>query len=121
MGCIEIHPWNSRVNDYDQCDKVDVLETEECGLNYPDFIVFDLDPYINIDNENESKEPAYSLEAFRTTVKIALGLEGIFDELNIKSFVKTSGKTVAYIRASNQHVHIQANEGICQSNISNPE
>ncbi|CAN5853748.1 DNA ligase D [soil metagenome] len=97
LGCIEIHPWISRVNDYDQCSKVDVIETEECGLNYPDFIVFDLDPYLNIDNENESKEPPYSLSAFRTTVEIALGLEGIFDDLNIKSYVKTSGKTGLHI------------------------
>ena len=97
LGCIEMHPWNSRVNDYDQCNKMDVIETEECGLNYPDFIVFDLDPYININNENESKEPAYSLTAFRTTVETALDLEGIFDELNIKSYVKTSGKTGLHI------------------------
>ena len=97
LGCIEIHPWNSRVNDYDHCNKMDLIETEECGLNYPDFIVFDLDPYINIDNKNESKEPAYSLAAFRTTVEIALGLEDIFDELNIKSYVKTSGKTGLHI------------------------
>ncbi len=97
LGCIEIHPWNSRVNDYDQCNKMGLIETEECGLNYPDFIVFDLDPYINIHNENESKEPAYSLAAFRTTVDIALRLEGIFKELNIKSYVKTSGKTGLHI------------------------
>jgi bifunctional non-homologous end joining protein LigD len=76
---------------------MDVIETEECGLNYPDFIVFDLDPYINIDNEHESKEPAYSLGAFRATVDIALSLQGIFDELNIKSYVKTSGKTGLHI------------------------
>jgi bifunctional non-homologous end joining protein LigD len=97
LGCIEIHPWNSRVNDYYQCNKVDVIKTEECGLNYPDFIVYDLDPYINIDNENESKEPAYSLTAFRMTVEIALGLKVIFDELNISSYVKTSGKTGLHI------------------------
>jgi len=38
LGCIEIHPWNSRVNGYDQCNRIDLIETEECGLNYPDFI-----------------------------------------------------------------------------------
>lgn len=97
LGCIEIHPWNSRVNDYSKCDKMDIIETEECGLNYPDFIVFDLDPYINIDNENESKEPLYSLKAFRETVGIAYSLKDIFDELNLKSFVKTSGKTGLHI------------------------
>ena len=70
LGCIEIHPWNSRVNDYDQCNKMDLIETEECGLNYPDFIVFDLDPYININNKNESKEPAYSLRLLERQWKL---------------------------------------------------
>ena len=54
-----------------------LIETEECGLNYPDFIVFDLDPYTNIDNENESKEPSYSFAAFRETVEIANSLKDI--------------------------------------------
>ena len=97
LGCIEIHPWNSRINDYSKCNKIDLIETEDCGLNYPDFIVFDLDPYINIDSENKSKEPAYSLKAFRETVKIAYSLKDIFDDLNLKSFVKTSGKTGLHI------------------------
>jgi bifunctional non-homologous end joining protein LigD len=97
LGCIEIHPWNSRVNDYSQCNKIDKIETQECGLNYPDFIVFDLDPYINIDNENSSKEPIYSLKAFKQTVEVAYSLRDIFDELNIRSFVKTSGKTGLHI------------------------
>jgi len=112
LGCIEIHPWNSRVNNYDQCNKMDVIETEECGLNYPDFIVFDLDPYINVDNENESKEPAYSVQAFRATVDIALSLQGIFDELNIKSYLKTSGKTGLHIFVPiiNKYTHKQTRE-----------
>jgi bifunctional non-homologous end joining protein LigD len=99
LGCIEIHPWNSRVNDYSGCNKIDLLETKECGLNYPDFIVFDLDPYINVDNDekNSLKEPAYSLKAFKDTVEIAYGLRDIFDELNFESYVKTSGKTGLHI------------------------
>jgi len=97
LGCIEIHPWNSRVNDYSGCNKIDLLETKECGLNYPDFIVFDLDPYINVDNEDSLKEPAYSLKAFKETVEIGYGLKEIFDELNFKSYVKTSGKTGLHI------------------------
>jgi bifunctional non-homologous end joining protein LigD len=97
LGCIEIHPWNSRVNNYSQCKSMDTIESQECGLNYPDFIVFDLDPYINVDNENSSKEPAYSLEAFKQTVQVAYSLRDIFDALNIRSFVKTSGKTGLHI------------------------
>ena len=97
LGCIEIHPWNSRVNDYSQCNRKDIIEKKQCGLNYPDFIVFDLDPYINIVDGNGSKEPGYSLKAFRATVEIAHSLRDIFDELNFKSYVKTSGKTGLHI------------------------
>lgn len=112
LGCIEIHPWNSRVNDYNECNKMDLLETKECGLNYPDFIVFDLDPYLNVDDENSSKEPAYGLEAFKETVEIAYGLKDIFDGLNFKSYVKTSGKTGLHIFLPiiNLYSHKQARE-----------
>ncbi len=97
LGCIEIHPWNSRVFDYDQCDNVNNVENDKCGLNYPDFIIFDLDPYINIDTQDESKEPLYNLESFKATVEIAYSLKRIFEDLKIKSFVKTSGKTGLHI------------------------
>ena len=91
---------------------MDLLETKECGLNYPDFIVFDLDPYLNVDDENSSKEPAYGLEAFKETVEIAYGLKDIFDGLNFKSYVKTSGKTGLHIFLPiiNLYSHKQARE-----------
>jgi bifunctional non-homologous end joining protein LigD len=42
----EMHPWYSRrVNNFDSC-KENALNEEKCELNRPDFIVFDLDPYI---------------------------------------------------------------------------
>ena len=47
LGCIEMHPWYSRIDNFDSCkQKEDILDKKKCRLNFPDFIVFDLDPYI---------------------------------------------------------------------------
>ena len=100
LGCIEIHPWYSRVVDYEACLKDSTaLDEENCGLNHPDFIVFDLDPYIYSGLETSaSQEPEYNRKAFMKTVEVAQLLKSeIFDKLNIKSYIKTSGKTGIHI------------------------
>ncbi|MGE3859260.1 MAG: DNA ligase D [Nitrososphaeraceae archaeon] len=101
LGCIEMHPWYSRIKDFDACKKRnDILFDEKCGLNFPDFIVFDLDPYIYSGKEitgQQQEEPEYNFKAFQATVDVAYKLKELFDELNIESFVKTSGKTGLHI------------------------
>ena len=100
LGCIEIHPWYSRVIDYEACLKdSDALDEKYCGINDPDFVVFDLDPYIYSGLETDNRqEPGYNPEAFMKTVDIAQLLRSeIFDKLRIKSFAKTSGKTGIHI------------------------
>ncbi len=66
-------------------------------MNYPDFIVFDLNPYIYSGNETKYQEPEYNLKAFKATVEVAYCLKDILDKININSFVKTSGKTGLHI------------------------
>lgn len=100
LGCIEIHPWYSRVVDYEACLKDSTaLDEENCGLNRPDFVVFDLDPYIYSGLEtSKEQEPEYSPAAFMKTVEVAQLLKSeIFDILKIKSYIKTSGKTGIHI------------------------
>jgi bifunctional non-homologous end joining protein LigD len=97
LGAIEIHPWYSRIKDFDSCDSNSLLYEEKCGLNFPDFIVFDLDPYIYSGTEKKGKEPEYNLKGFRATVEVAYHLKDLLLELKIKSFVKTSGKTGLHI------------------------
>jgi bifunctional non-homologous end joining protein LigD len=120
LGCIEIHPWHSRVKDYDACNNIatvdysssssvsgggDLLGKEKCGLNYPDFIVFDLDPYIYGEKKGDQErkigknkdEPEYSVNSFKATVEVAYSVKDLFDTLNIKSYIKTSGKTGLHI------------------------
>ena len=97
LGCIEMHPWYSRVNDFNACKDMTELDEDKCGLNLPDFIIFDLDPYIYSGNENKGEEPEYNIKAFKMTVSVAYHLKELFDALKIKSYVKTSGKTGLHI------------------------
>lgn len=61
MGALEIHPWGSRVEDID----------------YPDYITFDLDPAPNVE--------------WKKLVETAFIVKKHLSELNLKSFVKTTG------------------------------
>jgi bifunctional non-homologous end joining protein LigD len=97
MGCIEMHPWYSRVIDSDSCKNSDELNEDKCGLSFPDFVIFDLDPYIYSGNENRDKEPEYNVKGFKSAVEVAFSLKELFDDLKIKSYIKTSGKTGLHI------------------------
>lgn len=66
-------------------------------LNYPDFILFDLDPYIYAGNEKKGEEPQPNEAAFLRTSDVALSLKGILDSLGLESFIKTSGATGLHI------------------------
>jgi bifunctional non-homologous end joining protein LigD len=97
LGCIEMHPWYSRINDFSSCNSSTKLYQEKCGLNFPDFILFDLDPYIYSGKEKKGEEPQYNISGFKAAVDVAHDLEDIFAELKIKSYVKTSGKSGIHI------------------------
>jgi bifunctional non-homologous end joining protein LigD len=97
LGCIEMHPWYSRIKDFGSCDSSAKLYEEKCGLNFPDFILFDLDPYIYSGNEKKGEEPQYNIQGFKAAVDIAHELGHIFRELKIKSYLKTSGKSGIHI------------------------
>ncbi|MGI0051758.1 MAG: DNA ligase D, partial [Nitrososphaeraceae archaeon] len=100
LGCIEVHPWYSRIYKFDSCkQKDDILDKKKYHLNFPDFIVFDLDPYIYSGQEKDidQKEPEYNIQAFQVTIDVAFNLKELFDELRIESYIKTSGKTGLHI------------------------
>lgn len=97
LGAIEMHPWYSRIKDFESCDNSSLIYEEKCGLNFPDFIVFDLDPYIYSGEEKKGQEPEYNTRGFNAAVEVAYHLKDLFNELKIKSFVKTSGKTGLHI------------------------
>lgn len=67
QACIEIHPWLSRTG----------------SVDYPDFIVFDLDP-----SEHNS---------FTEIVTVANLLKQLMDQLGLRVYLKTSGATGMHI------------------------
>ncbi|TLX86008.1 MAG: hypothetical protein E6L04_04305 [Thaumarchaeota archaeon] len=97
MGCIEMHPWYSRIKDFRSCNTSTLLYEEKCGLNFPDFIVFDLDPYIYSGKEQKGEEPQYNIAGFKAAVDVAHELKDIFRKLKINSYLKTSGKSGLHI------------------------
>ena len=103
LANIEFHPWLSRT-----VPEPDALHlgTGFAGskkaidgsvLNYPDFIVFDLDPYIYSGREKSGDEPELNRRAFAKGVEVARSLKDILDQLSLSSFLKTSGKTGLHI------------------------
>ncbi len=72
---------------------------EASVLNYPDFLLFDFDPYVYAGTEAEGEEPRLNRAAFARTVDAARTLKEILDAAGLPSWVKTSG-------ATGLHVHV---------------
>jgi bifunctional non-homologous end joining protein LigD len=106
LGCIEMHPWYSRVHDFSSCAKIARLKATDdappldgakCGLDTPDFIVFDLDPYIYSGSERRGQEPEYNVKGFKAAVDVAFELRDLLHSYRIRSYVKTSGRTGLHV------------------------
>ena len=103
LADIELHPWLSRT--VLQPDALELGTTftgskatiEGSVLNHPDFIVFDLDPYIYSGKEKPKEEPELNRRAFSKVTEVAWALKDILDQLSLSSFLKTSGKTGLHI------------------------
>ena len=72
-------------------------QIEASLLNHPDFVLFDLDPYIYAGTEATGEEPALNRRAFAKTVQVARCLKELLDAASLSSFVKTSGATGLHI------------------------
>jgi len=107
MGCIELHAWFSRTSPIPGS----AASTEFAGsaealegsvLNYPDYVVFDLDPFLLPEGEELRKrgkeyDPDYSRRGFEAARQGALWLRDALSALGLHSFVKTSGKTGLHV------------------------
>ncbi|MBS1717173.1 MAG: non-homologous end-joining DNA ligase [Armatimonadetes bacterium] len=103
LGTLELHPWYSRVDltgdgighHADTGSSEQALESSI--LDFPDFMVIDLDPYVYSGEEKEGQEPELNPKAFRTTVSVALELREMLKVLGLEGFLKTTGKTGLHI------------------------
>jgi bifunctional non-homologous end joining protein LigD len=85
LGTIEFHVWHSSFQN----------DIEE--LNHPDYLAFDLDPFVYSGKEQAGGEPEYNPRAFALCKKVAFALKGVLDALGLDSYVKTTGKTGLHV------------------------
>jgi bifunctional non-homologous end joining protein LigD len=99
MGGLELHPWFSRVDSApDARGRSRKFSGSEANLeasilNYPDFVIFDLDPYLYSGREGKGEEPELHRKAFTRTRELALRIRDMLSRLGLELFVKTSGRT----------------------------
>ena len=103
LADIELHPWLSRVLRWPDASSLpDTFTGSEEAirasvLNYPDYVVFDLDPYIYSGEEKAGEEPELNRSAFGKAIEVAYALKQVLDQLSLSSYIKTSGKTGLHI------------------------
>jgi bifunctional non-homologous end joining protein LigD len=99
MAGLELHAWFSRVNPEPDAKGRSRRFTgseaalERSILNYPDFVVFDLDPYLYSGREGKGAEPELHRRAFNRVRRLALRIREVLDATGLTTFVKTSGRT----------------------------
>ncbi len=103
---LEMHAWYSRIsNDGDEWPEAcagSEEAAEACALNYPDYVVFDLDPWIK-----EAKEPtaADRLAALAACKQVAAMVREVLKARGLRPYIKTSGKTGLHILAPIERRH----------------
>jgi bifunctional non-homologous end joining protein LigD len=99
MAGLELHGWFSETNpEPDAPGRSRTFTGSEAALersilNYPDFIAFDLDPYLYSGREGKGEEPELHRRAFVRVRSLALRIREILEGLGLVTFLKTSGRT----------------------------
>lgn len=95
---LELHVWLSRATRHPDALHLPEHGGEERGpLNYPDAILFDVDPYVYSGAEGPEAEPEFNPAAWKAACKVARQLKALLDELGLPALVKTSGKTGLHV------------------------
>ena len=103
VGTLEFHVWHSRAQlepeaagaKTDYASSLAALESSI--LNYPDYLVFDIDPYIYSGKEAKGAEPELNKRGFTVGKRVALWLRALLKQMSLEAIVKTSGKTGLHV------------------------
>ncbi len=103
LADIELHAWMSRLDPEPDAPErplraAGAEETIDASvLSFPDYLIFDLDPYIYSGEEVKGAEPEYNRRGWEKTVEVALVLKDMLDGMRLSSYIKTSGKTGLHV------------------------
>jgi len=103
LGTLEFHVWHSRAKPGPDApgrgtDYASSLEALEASvLDCPDYLVFDLDPYIYSGKEAPGEEPELNTAAFEKGKEVAFRLRELLQSMSLEAIVKTSGKTGLHV------------------------
>jgi bifunctional non-homologous end joining protein LigD len=103
VGTLEIHVWHSRASTSPDAPHASTDYTssaravQQSILNYPDYLVFDVDPYIYSGEEAKGAQPEFNEAAFEKGKTVAFHVKEVLDSAGLESFVKTSGKTGLHV------------------------
>jgi bifunctional non-homologous end joining protein LigD len=103
VGTLEFHVWHSRAHTAPEATGAStdysssLAALESSILNYPDYLVFDIDPYIYSGKEAKGAEPELNERGFAVGKRVAFWLRALLKEMSLSAVVKTSGKTGLHV------------------------
>ena len=102
MGTLEFHAWHSRIRRGPDAANAggdfasSTAALEASVLERPDYVLFDLDPFIDGGSAN-AREPSFNATAFDKVTDVAYALESVLGGIGLRALVKTSGKTGLHV------------------------
>jgi len=103
VGTLQFHVWHSRAQTAPEAVSAptdyssSLAALESSILNYPDYLVFDIDPYIYSGKEAPGAEPELNKRGFAGGKRVAFWLRALLREMSLEAVVKTSGKTGLHV------------------------
>ena len=103
MAVLEFHTMHSRIDPSPDAENIPLnfagsaANVKSSLLNYPDFLVLDLDPYLYSGKEKQGDEPELHRAGFQKACDVALVLRKNLEDIGLNAYVKTSGKTGLHI------------------------